>query len=53
MVNQQKRRNCAVVVNVHNMYSHPYIVFDPKGVIETWKNDIGRDGDTRDHTTAL
>ena len=37
MVNQQKvvqqeTAYSAVVVNVH-MYPHPYIVFDPKGVI--------------------
>ena len=45
-------RNClysAVVVNDHNMYPRPYIIFDPKGVIETRKNDIGRDGDTYYH----
>ena len=36
MVNQQKEETAysAVVVNDH-MYSRPYIVFDPKGVIET------------------
>ena len=41
MVNQQKgvqqeTAYSAVVVNDH-MYPRPYIVFDPKGVIETLK----------------
>ena len=57
MVNQQKgvqqdTAYSAVVVNDH-MYPRPYIVFDPKGVIETWKNDIGMDGDTYDHSLQL
>ena len=36
MVNQQKgmQQDTAVVVNDH-MYPFPYIIFDPKGVIET------------------
>ena len=51
MVNQQKlvqqeTAYSAVVVNDH-MYLHPYIVFEPKRVIETLKNGIGRDGDTQ------
>ena len=54
MVNQQKGAQqetaySAVVVND----PHPYIVFDPKGVIETLKNDIGRDGGTYDHSLQL
>ena len=58
MVNQQKgvqqdTAYSAVVVNDHIMYPHPYIVFHPKGVIETRKNDIGRDGDTYDHSLQL
>ena len=59
MANQQKRVQqetacSAVVVNDHNiMYPCPYIIFDPKGVIETFKNDIGRDGDTYDHSLQL
>ena len=49
MVNQQKgvqqeAAYSAVVVNDH-MYLRPYIVFGPKGVIETGENDIGIDGD--------
>ena len=48
---QQEAAYSAVVVNDH-MYPHPYIVFGPKGVIETGKNDIGIDGDTFT-TTAL
>ena len=51
MVNQQKgvqqeTAYSAVVVNNH-MYLCPYIIFDPKE-FETWKDDIGRDGDTYD-----
>ena len=49
---QQNTAYSAVVVNDH-MYPRPYIVFDPKGVIERWKNDIGRDGDTYDHSLQL
>ena len=54
MVNQQKgvQQETAVVVNDH-MYPCPYIVFDPKEVIETRKNDIGGDGDTYDHSLQL
>ena len=53
MVNQQKvvqqeTAYSAVVVNV----SPSLYRFDSKGVIETCKNDIGRDGDTFT-TTAL
>ena len=49
MVNQQKgvqqeTAYSAVVVNDY-MYPLPYIVFDPKGVIETLRNDIGKDGE--------
>ena len=50
---QQDTACSAVVVNDH-MYPRPYIVFDPKGVIETCKNDIGRDRDTYyDHSLQL
>ena len=54
MVNQQKgvqqeAAYRAVVVNDH-MYPRPYIVFGPKGVIET---DIGIDGDTYHHSLQL
>ena len=49
---QQNTAYSAVVVNDH-MYPRPYIVFDPKGVIERWNNDIGRDGDTYDHSLQL
>ena len=54
MVNQQKgvqqdTAYSAVVVNDH-MYPRPYIVFDPKG---SFKNDIGMDGDTYDHSLQL
>ena len=57
MANQQKgvqqdTAYSAVVVNDH-MYPCPYIVFDPKGVIETRKDDIGMDGDTYDHSLQL
>ena len=56
MVNQQRgvqqdTAYSAVVVNDH-MYRRPYIVFDPKGVRETLKNYIGRDGDTYDHPSC-
>ena len=54
MVNQQKvvQQETAVVVNDHIYVSPSLYHFDPKGVIETRKNDIGRDGDTFT-TTAL
>ena len=45
---QQETAYSAVVVNV----SPSLYRFDSKGVIETCKNDIGRDGDTFT-TTAL
>ena len=46
---EQETAYSAVVVNDH-MYPRPFIVFHPKGVIEAWKNDIGIDGDTYDHS---
>ena len=56
MVNQQKQMQqetaySAVVMNDHNPY--PYIIFDPKGVIEQKNSDIGRDRDTYDHSLQL
>ena len=49
---EQETAYSAVVVNDH-MYPRPYIIFDPKGVIETWKNDIGGDRDTFTTTVSF
>ena len=50
MVNHQKggQQDTAYSAVGSHMYPRPYIVFDPKGVIETLKNDIGGNGDTYD-----
>ena len=54
MANQQKGvQQDTAYSAVDHMYPRPYIVFDPKGVIETLKNDIGREGDTYDHSLQL
>ena len=55
MVNQQKgvQQETAYSAVVVNGYPCPYIIYDPKGVIETRNNDIGRDGDTYDHSLQL
>ena len=45
MVNQVTAYSAVVVTD-----PSPYIIFDPKGVIETC---IGRDGDTYDHSLQL
>ena len=53
MVNQQKGVQQEAAYSAVVVYPRPYIVFGPKGVIETGKNDKGIDGDTYDHSLQL
>ena len=58
MANQQKNKTLPIKIwcscsECSYRYPHPYIVFDQKGVIETWKNGVGGGRDTYDQLYTI